>query len=325
MCHFLLAGLFMCLTVSTTLAADSPANSLLDDWHDKAHDRTLPIKIYYPKEIAGPLPVVIVSHGLGGSREGLKYIGEYWGSHGYIAVHIQHVGSDVSLFKDARPADLVAALQKGANAEQFTNRVNDVKFVIDELTRRNADEKWPLHGKLDLKKIAMTGHSFGAVTTQAICGQIFPGGRSAVDPRIKVGIAFSPSPPRGNMDSKTAFAKVSIPMFHFTGTKDETNPAISPVKAPQRREPFDAMNNSDQFLVVLTDADHGVFGGRGSEGGKARPTDAAWIDLIQRGSTAFLDAYLKGDDKAKKFLDDGEYAGEIKKYGMFEMKLVKAK
>lgn len=308
---------------ATAVRADSPADSLLDDWHDTFRDRTLPIKIYYPKEITAPLPVVIVSHGLGGSREGLKYVGEYWAAHGYIAVHIQHVGSDISLIKNTKPADMMAELQKGESAEQFMDRVFDVRFVIDELTRRNTDGKWPLHGKLDLSKIAMAGHSFGAVTTLAVSGHSFAGGKNFRDSRIKVCIVLSPSPPRGG-DSKKAFDTVIIPpMFHFTGTKDEVNPAISPVKAAQRREPFDAINSSDQFLVILTDADHAVFGGRGATNAKPNTASAAWIDLIQRGSTAFLDAYLKGDEKAKKFLDDGDYAGEVKKYGTFEKKLIK--
>ena len=68
--------------------------SLLEDWQDSARDRSVPVKIYYPEKGTGPFPVVLFSHGLGGSRNGYSYLGEHWASHGYVSVHLQHVGSD---------------------------------------------------------------------------------------------------------------------------------------------------------------------------------------------------------------------------------------
>ncbi len=312
------AGLMLCLQWLPTVRAQA-ISILRVDWTDTAHQRTLPIKIDFPKSADKPLPVVIISHGLGGSREGLAYIGEYWAAHGYVSIHIQHVGSDESIWKGKKMAEIMPAMKAAETAEQFMNRVNDVHFAIDHLKELNEDAKFPLHGKLDLDRIAMAGHSFGAVTTQAVCGQVFPGGRTVADPRIKVGVVFSPSPPRGG-DTAKAFSKISIPLFHWTGTKDQVNSAISPVTPDQRREPFDAISTSDQYLVVLTDGDHGIFGGRARENGRLHPNDAAWIDLIQRGSTAFLDKYLKADKAQAAFLDDGEFAKNAKKLGTFEMK-----
>ena len=34
----------------------------------------MPVKIYYPDGTGGPFPVVIVSHGLGGSRDGYEFL-----------------------------------------------------------------------------------------------------------------------------------------------------------------------------------------------------------------------------------------------------------
>ena len=48
------------------------------DWHDATRDRDVPVKIYFPKDGAGPFPVVLFSHGLGGSREGYEYLGRHW-------------------------------------------------------------------------------------------------------------------------------------------------------------------------------------------------------------------------------------------------------
>ncbi len=43
------------------------------DWRDARRDRLVPVKIYFPKEGTGPLPIIIFSHGLGGSRECYEY------------------------------------------------------------------------------------------------------------------------------------------------------------------------------------------------------------------------------------------------------------
>ena len=316
----LLAVAFVSLVANVVAAAPPEGVEILrQEWTDTAHHRTLPIKIDFPKSADKPLPVVIISHGLGGSREGLAYIGEYWAAHGYVAIHLQHVGSDESIWKGKKMADIVPAMKSAETAEQFINRINDVHFAIDHLKELNEDTTFPLHGKLDLDRIAMAGHSFGAITTQAVCGQVFPGGRNAADPRIKVGVIFSPSPPAGG-NTAAAFSKIAMPLFHWTGTKDQVPAGISTVTPEQRRMPYDAINTSDQYLVILTDADHGIFGGRARENGRLHPNDAAWIDVIQRGSTAFLDKYLKADKAEATYLDDGEFAKAVKKLGTFEMK-----
>src|SRR5882672_6583070 len=70
-------------------------------WHDAKRDRDVPAKIYFPKSGNGPFPVIIFSHGLGGSREGYEYLGQYWASHGYVSVHLQHAGSDDAIWREA--------------------------------------------------------------------------------------------------------------------------------------------------------------------------------------------------------------------------------
>ena len=69
------------------------------EWTDAARHRSVPVKIYYPKS-AGRCPVIIMSHGLGGTRDGYEYLGRHWASHGYVSVHPQHVGSDDAVWKD---------------------------------------------------------------------------------------------------------------------------------------------------------------------------------------------------------------------------------
>jgi len=68
------------------------------DWNDTARGRSLPLKVRVP-DGADKVPLVIFSHGLGGSREGGKAWGEHWAQHGYLVIHVQHPGSDDSLWK----------------------------------------------------------------------------------------------------------------------------------------------------------------------------------------------------------------------------------
>jgi len=116
--------------------------------------RIVPVKIYYPRETNGPLPVVIFSHGLGGSREGYAYLGRAWASAGYVSVHLQHPGSDTAVTKGG-----MATMKAAATPKSAVDRTLDVKFAIDQLTKMNEFDK-VFKSKLDLTKVGMSGHSF---------------------------------------------------------------------------------------------------------------------------------------------------------------------
>src|SRR5260221_4568726 len=162
---------------------------------DVGRSREVPIRVYLPKE-KKPAPVVLFSHGLGGSREGSAYLGNHWAARGYVAVFLQHPGSDDSVWKDKPPAQRLAAMRAAADLENFLLRVDDVRAVLDQLEQGNKAAGHPLSGPLDMKRVGMSGHSFGAVTTQALSGQRFRRGTSLTDARIRAAVIMSPSGPR---------------------------------------------------------------------------------------------------------------------------------
>jgi hypothetical protein len=102
-CSMLDAGCWMfvliLLIAGTANAAYDPTAHKTDFttfetiWHDATRNRDVPAKIYYPTTAPSKLPVIIFSHGLGGSRTGYSYLGKFWASHGYVSVHLTHVGS----------------------------------------------------------------------------------------------------------------------------------------------------------------------------------------------------------------------------------------
>ena len=55
--------------------------------------RTVPLRVQVPPG-KGPFPVVLFSHGLGGTNRGLEYLEQHWARRGYLTAFMQHPGSD---------------------------------------------------------------------------------------------------------------------------------------------------------------------------------------------------------------------------------------
>src|SRR3954451_14751152 len=129
-------------------------------------NRKIPLHIYLPAT-KSPAPVVIFSHGLGGSTLGSAFIGKHWAARGYVAVFVQHPGSDEGVWRGKPFAERLPAMRKAAGLDNFFLRVKDISVVLDQLDKWNQNPNHALAGRLDMNKIGMSGHSFGAVTTQA--------------------------------------------------------------------------------------------------------------------------------------------------------------
>lgn len=70
-------------------------------------------------------------------------------------------------------------------------------------------------------RIAMTGHSFGALTTMALAGVRYPGPiKSLAEPRIKAFIAFSPSVQGLKRSLPERYGEMARPFLSVTGTID---------------------------------------------------------------------------------------------------------
>lgn len=287
------------------------------DWKDSARERTLPLKVRVPEGEAR-MPLIIFSHGLGGSREGGKAWGEHWSGNGYLVIHVQHPGSDESLWKGAGEGAPKQRLARGATPEQLLGRVDDVRFVIDAISRLQRKPDAPAWAKrVDLTRIAMTGHSFGARTTMALAGERFPGPiKSVADTRITAFIAFSPAVQGAKKTWPERYGSMTQPFLSVTGTNDGDVMGTGS-SAKNRAAVFDAQNAGDKYRVIFADGDHSVFnGGNVAEaawlnrvtGEDHVSTPAATAKSIQDKTCAvtlkFLDAYLKGDAAAKTWLEN---------------------
>jgi predicted dienelactone hydrolase len=268
-------------------------------FHDASRNRDIPLRAYLPTNTA-PEPVVLFSHGLGGSRTGCAYLGEHWAARGYVAVFVQHPGSDDSIWKEARPDEIMKAMRRATSLDNFLLRVQDVHAVLDQLKAWNAGSTNGLAGRMDLDKVGMSGHSFGAITTEAVSGEHFPvTGREFTDSRIRAAIAFSPSPPRTGSTAK-AFAGVSVPWLLMTGTQDVA--PIGHVSVASRLKVYAALQGAPKYEVVLFNAEHSAFTD-GPLPGDHEPRNPNHHRVILALSTAFWDAYLRDDKNALAWLD----------------------
>jgi predicted dienelactone hydrolase len=260
--------------------------------------REVPYKLYIPDTAENiEWPLVLWSHGFGGSRDGAGFIARFISGHGYAVLNMQHPGTDSSLWegKPGHPWDI---LRNSKMPRKYTlDRFRDVSFVIDILGRAEISRH------MDLGNIGMSGHSFGAITTQVAAGQKLGKGRrkySLKDSRVKAGIAYSPSHTYNrDEDHGELYSPISIPMLYMTGTDDEC-----PVRGHGYEHRLPIFNNAtgpDQQLLVLEDGDHMVFAGsRGNlEKNPKRDTHEEIINIL---SLAFWDAYLKHDEAAREWL-----------------------
>ena len=265
-------------------------------WYDAQRNRTLPVRLRVPQG-ARKAPVILYSHGLGSSRDGGRLWGEHWASFGYVVVHIQHPGSDsASNLRDAN------------SLQQYLMRIQDVRFALDELARRQIAND-PALAEADLTRIGMSGHSFGAQTTLAVSGMrmgdSIENGYRPFDPRITAALALSPTtagPETAESDYPRRFGSIQMPFMTITGTED--GDASSRGYAWENRQiPFQHMPGPGKYLMVLKGADHWVYGGQPGATRPVRAQDTAITRWVRLATTAFWDAHLKNELTARLYLE----------------------
>ncbi|HET7710872.1 MAG TPA: hypothetical protein VFL80_02990 [Thermoanaerobaculia bacterium] len=214
----------------------------------------------------------------------------------------------------------------------WRNRVSDVTFVLDSLTQ--LEEQYPeLRGKIDRTRVGVGGHSYGAYTAMLIAGATpFRDGNALRfgDSRVRAILAMSPQGTGVGGLTEQSWTGLRIPAMYMTGSLDQ---GLAEHPATWRRDPFTHGTGKDQYYVSITGARHGSFTGRFSEmmdrkperfpqpvPGRDRrsfepPADAGpprgaagpegeqrIFNAVKAASTAFWQAYLRDDAKAKAFL-----------------------
>lgn len=300
-----------------------------DDLVDGPGGRTLPLRLRVPApcDAATPRPVILFSHGLGGSKAGGARWGEHWASHGFVVIHLQHPGSDESLWRTGPGTFDPARLRLGMTPEQAVLRALDVAAVLDWLARRQVRD--PRLACLDLARVGMSGHSFGAQTTQMVAGQgrlVWPAAASQPgsaapatpaaplrDPRISAAIAFSPAI-RGA--DEASVAAITLPFMVITGALDDGG-ALTGVTPAMRRAVYERLPPGNAWLLWFAEGDHMVFNG-GVPRAARKAADAHVLRVAAGLSLAFWRARLHNDTQAAAWLSGDGPRGVLSAGDAFE-------
>lgn len=275
-------------------ATARPVRSLEFEWYDAARERTVPVRLYLPIRDANSttdaldtLPLVVFSHGLGGSRAGYSHLGRHWAGEGFASLHLQHAGSDRAVWRTGGTLERLRALQAAASPENAIARAQDVSFALDRLL---ADPT--LAAAVDPTRIAVAGHSYGANTAMLVAGARFEQGGLPMtlrDPRVRAAVLMSAPPFPAGFDTGRVLAGIEIPTLHLTTVDDVIRIPGHWSEARDRVALYEALPAAPKWLAVFDFGEHNVFTDRGVDP-RAQAVKKASRDL----STAFMRTVLDG-------------------------------
>jgi predicted dienelactone hydrolase len=269
------------------------------------------MRVAAPRD-AGSHPVVVFSHGAFCYPQNYARVTDHWVTHGYIVIAPDHLDSPNN--RERMGPERLARL--------LESRIRDLTFVADSAGR--ILQAAGFVARADTARMAVAGHSFGGMLAQIKAGVALkdPATGAAVshaDPRFRAAIVMSGVGPMPQM-ADNAFAGLAGPLIASGGTLDEGNVGSGQIFPWEwRMSPYTLAPPGDKYSVVLERGDH-YLGGlicREDRGGEDDPEGVAILRALQ---TTFLDAYLKDDRAALRFLGTADVAALTKKRARFERK-----
>jgi len=292
-------------------------------------ERRLPVEVWYPaapgvsapeaRDVpladAGPYPLVVFAHGFSSFRRQSATFAQHLASHGYVVASPDFPESNI-------------AAPGGPRLQTVLEQPDDVSFVIDELLARGEMPDGLLAGAIDPDRIGMSGHSLGGMTA------MLTGYGTTADPRVR---AIVPISPPGCMLGDDRTEGPATPTMVIGGSREL-------IVAPSSIHDAYERAGVPKYYVEVIGADHARFGdfditdeelgdfvdeaSRGDltedanaiadatgadlsacEEGGAPPGDALITgerqrELMRIAATPFLDAYVRDDAMAMRFLHE---------------------
>ncbi|WP_190517930.1 alpha/beta hydrolase [Nodosilinea sp. FACHB-13] len=240
-----------------------------------------PVQLYLPKVLPGRqgvpatgFPLVVISHGLGGTLNSYSYLAEYLATGGIAVATLEHPGSnDQQLY-----ALLAGRSDAVVQDEEFLRRPRDVSLTLNTLDRLNQSPS-PIRRRLDLERVGVIGQSFGGYTALALSGANFDEaglatacppstlsfnpslllqcqaarlgnpGNGLSDPRVKS--VFVMNPIGSALFGPTGYGQIQVPVMVVAGTADTVAPAF-----PEQIEPFTWLTARDRYLLLINRGTH---------------------------------------------------------------------
>ena len=264
----------------------------------KHREDDLPFRVTYPKS-TGKFPVIVFCHGAFGSKDAYDPLVHHWASHGYVIIQPTH-GDSLSLREPKERMRIATArnpFQEMKIQEYWQTRGHDANLVInsiDSIARMHA----PLKGKLNMDRIAVGGHSYGAQTTQLLGGLNL--GKNFKHDSVRALLLLSPPGPNRFLVNR-AYRNVTLPVMTITGSKDNT--AMRNQQYTDRIRTHETIPSQEKYLVFMENAEHNLGGVSGTLGRlSGGEYNAIHLLSVKSATMAFWDLQLKSDSNAKSYL-----------------------
>ncbi|MGF1541277.1 MAG: alpha/beta hydrolase [Pleurocapsa sp.] len=238
---------------------------------DNSRDRRFSLDLYLPQpQTSEPLPLIVISHGLGSDRTTFDYLAKHLAAHGFAVAVPEHPGSDANQIQS-----LLTGLDDNVTPpEEFIDRPLDISFLLDRLETDYGRQ-------IDVHNVGIIGQSFGAYTALALAGAKLnleqlkqscqnldeswnislllqclalelPPEYFALnlrDKRITAAIAINPVV--SAVFGEAGMSRIHIPLTIISGSSDPITPALL-----EQIIPFTWLTNDNKYLALLKGGTH---------------------------------------------------------------------
>ncbi len=292
----------------------------------------LEVRVVYPSAPLSaqvpsvPWPLVVFSHGMGGSCETFEGLAQFLAARGYVVIRPTHGdsiklrrqnGEDVSGFvRDPKSATKTVDIQ---------GRVQECSLILDSLDLIEA-QITGLHdaqgkGLIDRTRMVIAGHSAGAMTTELSVGAKAHGLdrtlvslakpiASIADPRFRAGVIVSGAGIKTRIFTEESWNEISVPILVITGSLDRSRASDEDPESRQssfRYSRGTAKGGAPAWLMFIEGATHSSYSGKSKALALDKPdptaTDPELVEKItSEVIVRFLDAVVCGDVVSKEWL-----------------------
>ncbi len=249
-----------------------------------------------PYPDSGPYPLLVFSHGYGGSGLSSVFLTEKLAARGWIVAAPDHSDRQSAVrIRTGRNdrLDRKGFLQQAkkisdSDAEgrdEYLYRVDEMTLILDGMV---ASEKF---GRLiDGQKIAVGGHSLGGFTALGVCGAI----EGRRDDRVKAVLLFSTGA-GGYLFRESELGLVKVPSLYIFGEREKEQKRGTKTMEELSERIYRNVA-APKYLLVLKGGNHFSFNNRFSDkfGSRFLGGSEEQFNVIRRYSIAFLEKYVAG-------------------------------
>ncbi len=291
---------------SAPLPAQSPSAPL------PAQSPSAPLPAQSP---SAPWPLVVFSHGMGGSFRAFEGLAQFLAARGYVVIRPTHAdsiklrrqnGADVSRFvRDPKSYTRNVDMQ---------GRVEECSLILDSLDVIEAQIAG-LHdangkGLIDRTRMVIGGHSAGAMTTQLSVGAKVREQKSFADPRFIAGVIVSGAGIKHRIFTQESWNEISVPILVITGSLDRSRASDEDPESRQssfRYSRGTAKGGPPAWLMFIDGATHSSYLGKSKafllDPQESTATDPVLVEkMTNEVIVRFLDAVVREDVISKKWL-----------------------